>query len=40
MRIFMMSEPSIPPSATRAVKLIRIEGKNLDHVKRSNIKAR
>jgi len=26
--------------ARRAVKLIRVEGKNLDHVKRSNIKAK
>lgn len=28
------------PKRQAAVKLIRIEGKNLDHVKRSNIKAR
>ena len=28
------------PKRAAAVKLIRIEGKNLDHVKRSNIKAR
>ena len=39
MRISTTSASCIRPSATASTKLVRIEGANLDRIKRSNIKA-